>query len=216
MVGISGCPASAPTRYVQMPAVSGYDCVPNERQWRQTAAIATLPSMPFWLFRSASDDLMRAITAHLDGTVLRHVFKPWVPYERSEGLMKEVHAVSDENQAALDVRGYYLMRLRRFEAPITPETPHVLNQLADPASGKRLKLSPRRQATRQKKPRRVRRGARTAGATPAWRRKTTADTLARFRNGSDRTPGASLASGHVPSGRAARQQCNSISSSTTP
>jgi len=107
--------------------------------------------------------------------------------------MKEVHAVSNENQAALDVRGYYLMRLRRFETPITPETPHVPNQLAKPttgpARGKRLKPSPRSKATRQKKPRRVRRGARTAGTTPAWRKRTTADTLARFRNGSDRTPG---------------------------
>ena len=160
---------------------------------RQSAAIITLPSIPFWLFKSASDDLMRAITAHLDGTVLRHVFKPWVPYERSERLMKTMHAVSDEHQAALDVRGYYLMRLRRFEAPITPETPQVPNQPAkpttDPASGKELKLSPRRKATRQKKPRRVRWGSRTAGTIPAWGRRTTVDTLGRFRNGSDRTPG---------------------------
>jgi hypothetical protein len=88
--------------------------------------------MQFWLFKSASDDLMRAITAHRDGTVLPRVFNPWVPYERSEGLMKEVHAVSDEIQAALDVRGYYLVRLRRFEAPITPETPYDPNQLAEP------------------------------------------------------------------------------------
>ena len=187
---------------------------------RQSAAIITLPSIPFWLFKSASDDLMRAITAHLDGTVLRHVFKPWVPYERSERLMKKMHAVSDEHQAALDVRGYYLMRLRRFEAPITPETPQVPNQPAkpttDPASGKELKLSPRRKATRQKKPRRVRWGSRTAGTIPAWRRRTTVDTLARLRNGFDRPPGACLASGHVPSGRAARQQCNSISSNKTP
>jgi hypothetical protein len=102
--------------------------------------------MPFWLFKSASDDLMRAITAHQDGTVLPHVFKPWVPYERSEGLMKEVHAVSDEIQATLDVRGYYLVRLRRFEAPITPETPHDPNQLAeritDPASGEKTEAKP--------------------------------------------------------------------------
>jgi hypothetical protein len=55
--------------------------------------------------------------------------------------MKEVHAVSDEIQAALDVRDYYLMRLRRFEAPITPETPYVPNQLcrANHRSGKREK-----------------------------------------------------------------------------
>jgi hypothetical protein len=129
--------------------------------------------------------------------------------------MKEVHAVSDENQAALDVRGYYLMRLRRFEAPITPETPHA-KPTTDPARGKRLKLSPRRKATRQKKPRRLRRGARTTGTTPAWRRRTTGDALARLRNGSDRTPGGCLVSGHVPSGRAAPQQFKSISRNMPP
>jgi hypothetical protein len=102
--------------------------------------------MPFWLFKSASDDLMRAITAHQDGTALPHVFKPWVPYERSEGLLKEVHAVSNEIQAALDACGYYLVRLRRFAAPITPETHHDPNQLAepitDPASREKTEAKP--------------------------------------------------------------------------
>jgi hypothetical protein len=113
---------------------------------RQSAVITTVPSMLFWPFKSASDDLMCAITARPDGAVLPHVFKPWAPYERSQGLMKEVHAVSGEIQAALDARGCYLVRLRRFEAPITPDTPRDPNQLAkpitDPASGKKTEAKP--------------------------------------------------------------------------
>jgi hypothetical protein len=73
--------------------------------------------MPFYLFKSASDDLMRALTIRPDSAVLPHVFEPWISYGGSEGLMEHVAAVSDEIQAALDARGYYLIQLERFEPP---------------------------------------------------------------------------------------------------
>jgi hypothetical protein len=95
-------------------------------------------------------------------------------HERSKGLMPEVHAVFDEIQAALDVRSYYHMRLRRFEASIIPETPNDPNELArpiiDPACGEKTEAKPERESQASKETSQVSRGAPTTGTTATCRR----------------------------------------------
>ena len=68
------------------------------------------PSIQFHLFKSTSDDLVRALTDDPNGKALPRTSGPWTYYEQSEGLMQHVHAVSDEIEDALKTRGYYLIR----------------------------------------------------------------------------------------------------------
>ena len=68
------------------------------------------PSIQLHLFKSTSDDLVRALTDDPNGKALPRTSGPWRYYERSEGLMQHVRAVSDEIEDALNARGYYLIR----------------------------------------------------------------------------------------------------------
>ena len=67
--------------------------------------------MPFYLFKSTCDDLVRAITTDPDGTGLPRSLAPWEHHRAADELMEHVLAVSDQIQSALDIRGYYLIRL---------------------------------------------------------------------------------------------------------
>jgi hypothetical protein len=73
--------------------------------------------MPFYLFKSSSDDLVRAITTDPDGAALPRSLAPWVRLPTADGLMERVEAVSDEIQEALDARGYHLTRFGSSERP---------------------------------------------------------------------------------------------------
>ena len=73
--------------------------------------------MPFYLFKSSNDELVRAITTDADGAALPRSLAPWVRLRTADGLMARVEAVSEEIQAALDARGYHLTRFVSSEGP---------------------------------------------------------------------------------------------------
>jgi hypothetical protein len=68
--------------------------------------------MKVFLFKSASDDRLRALTCEPAGAVLPQSLGPWQPYGIPGEPMEHVTAVSDEIQSWLDVKGYYLIRIR--------------------------------------------------------------------------------------------------------
>jgi len=71
--------------------------------------------MSFYLFRSTSDNLMRAVTVDPSGAALPPHAGPWEPYREADGLMRQVEAVSNEMETSIAGRGYYLMRLGSAE-----------------------------------------------------------------------------------------------------
>jgi hypothetical protein len=67
--------------------------------------------MEVYLFKSAADDHLRALTCEPTGAVLPQFLGPWQPYGTPGQPMEHVTAVSDKIQGWLDTKGYYLIRV---------------------------------------------------------------------------------------------------------
>jgi hypothetical protein len=90
--------------------------------------------MKFYLFRSTSDGLVKALCTNPEGRRLPSALSPWTCHAEDDALMEYVEAVSDRIQVGLDARGYYLLSR---QAPDPSPAPTEL-QLEDPFDTARM------------------------------------------------------------------------------
>jgi hypothetical protein len=92
--------------------------------------------MKFYLFRSTSGGLAKALCTNPEGSRLPSVLAPWTRHAEDDALMEHVEAVSDRIQAGLDARGYHLLSR---QAPVPSPAPTEL-QLEDPLDKSRMSI----------------------------------------------------------------------------
>jgi len=87
----------------------GLPCFGAHLLFTNPASGDILYRMRFYLFRSGDGGSVKAVSFGSGGEWLPYATAPWARYQAGDELMEYVHAVSDEIQAGLDARGYYLL-----------------------------------------------------------------------------------------------------------